>query len=257
LENALIIPQPAVRADPTMRIDKKMDDLEVTYVMRIAATIFLLVSLFMASTCSEMNSSGESPTVQDSANCVCKISQLRYTEAYITKLTCNPGDCPGFEGIYTYETGGPEYAWNIPGELEAQSPLRIYLFDVTKRSTYANYTVYLKNVGDSELRSVSLVVTLPKGLVISSSTQPFLQPEDKSKATWNLLTPLKSTESKEIQFGTNLPGGKVLANLTAEASGVGEDNRIFNSKWNEGVYEVKDEAQWIVSNAGYEVITGE
>jgi len=233
-----------------------MNDLEVAYFMRIAVSIFLLVSLFMTSACSEMNSSETSPTVQDSANCVCKISQLRYTEAYITKLSCKPGDCPGYEGIYTYEDGGPQYAWNIPGELEAQSPLRIYLFDVTNGSQGANYTVSLKNVGDSDLRRVSLVVTLPDGLIISSSPQPFLQSEDKSKATWNLLTPLKSTEAIDIQFGTNVINGIVYTNLTAEASGVSEDNRIFNSKWDAGVYEVKDEAQWILSKAGYEVITG-
>jgi len=232
-----------------------MNDLEVAYFMRIAVSIFLLITLFMTSACSEMNSSETSPTVQDSAKCICKISQLRYTEAYITELSCKPGDCPGYEGIHTYEDGGPLYAWDLPGALEAQSPLRIYLFDVTNRSQWANYTVSLKNVGDSDLRKVSLVVTLPNGLIISSSTLPFLRSENK--VTWNLLTPLKSTEAIDIEFGTNLSDGKVLTNLKAEASGVGEDNRVFSSKWDAGVYEVKDEAQWIVSKAGYEVITGD
>ena len=177
--------------------------------------------------------------------------------AYITKLHCQPNDCSDYEGIHTYEEGGPEYAWNLPGTIEAQSPLRIYLFDVTNRSnTIANYTVSLKNVGEFDLKRVSLVVSLPKGLSISSSIQPFLQSEDKSKVTWIPFT-LKSTEAIDILFATNMPDGEVFTNLTAEASGVGEDDRLYKSKWDAGVYEVKDEAQWIVSKAGYKVITGE
>ena len=225
--------------------------------MRKAVSFLLLASLFITSGFSEMNSSGTSPSAQDSSNCVCKISELEWSVAYITKLHCQPNDCSDYEGIHTYEEGGPEYAWNLPGTIEAQSPLRIYLFDVTNRSnTIANYTVSLKNVGEFDLKRVSLVVSLPKGLSISSSIQPFLQSEDKSKVTWIPFT-LKSTEAIDILFATNMPDGEVFTNLTAEASGVGEDDRLYKSKWDAGVYEVKDEAQWIVSKAGYKVITGE
>jgi len=224
--------------------------------MRIALSFLLLVSMLITTGCSEMNSSGTSPTAEDSSNCVCKISQLEWSEAYITKLHCQPNDCPDYEGIHTYEEGGPEYAWDLPGALEAQSPLRIYLFEVTNRSKTANYTVSLKNVGEFDLKRVSLVVTLPKELSISSSTQPFLQSEHN--VTWNNVTwipfTLKSTEAIDIQFGTNKPNGKLYTNLIAEASGAGEDDRIYKSIWDAGVYEVKNEAQWIETKQGLRIV---
>ena len=87
--------------------------------MRKAVSFLLLASLFITSGCSEMNSSGTSPSAQDSSNCVCKISELEWSVAYITKLHCQPNDCSDYEGIHTYEEGGPEYAWNLPGTIEA------------------------------------------------------------------------------------------------------------------------------------------
>lgn len=207
--------------------------------MRLAITFLLLIFMLMTSSFAESNSSGTSSNAKNSANCLCKMYQLTYSEAYITKLFCECGNCPGFEGMYTHEEG-PEYEWKLPGALEAKSPLRIILFDVINGSA-ANYTIGLKNVGTFDLRSVSLVVTLPHGLTIHSSTQPFNQ--SSNKVTWNLFT-LKPGESRDIRFSADQINNSLITNLSAEASAVGEDDLIYKSKWDAGVYEVKGDAIW-------------
>lgn len=214
-------------------------DLEVACFMRLAITFLLLIFMLITSSCAESNSLRTSSNAKNSENCLCKMYQLTHSEAYITKLSCECGNCPGFEGIYTYDQG-PEYEWKLPGALEAKSPLRIILFDVINGST-ANYTLGLKNVGTFDLRSVSLVATLPLGMTINSSTQPFNQ--SSNKVAWSVFT-LKPGESRDIWFSADVASGQSITNLSAEASGVGEDDLIYKSKWDAGVYEVKGDAVW-------------
>jgi len=221
-----------------------LNNMEVSYSMRKAISFLLLVSLFIASG----YSSGTSSAAKDSANCYCKLPQLKCSEPYITELKCKDNDCPGFEGIYTYEEGGPEYAWDRPGYLEAQSPLRLYLFDVENRSPNAAYTVGLKNVGAINLKSVTLVVTLPPNLNVNTSSHAFLQ--SGSNVTWYPFV-LRSTEAKDIEFSTNwINESKANTNLTAVAVGIGDDDRRYVSKWNAGVYE-KASAPMVLIPEGY------
>jgi uncharacterized repeat protein (TIGR01451 family) len=225
-----------------------LNNMGVSYSMRKAISLLLLVSLFITTGYSEMNSPGTSSAAKDSANCFCRLPQLKCSEPYITELKCKPGDCPGFEGIYTYEEGGTEYAWDLPGYLESQSPLRLYLFDVENRSPIAAYTVGLKNVGTIDLKTVILTVTLPSNLAISSSSLSFLQ--SGSNVTWYPFV-LRSTEAKDIEFSTNwINGSKANTNLTAVAVGVGDDDRKYVSEWNAGVYE-KSAVQMELSPEGF------
>lgn len=211
-----------------------------------SAIFLLLISVLIGSGCAESDCCSESKSpgtisdAKDATGCLCKMDQLIYSEAYITKFgPCDCGNCPGFWGMYTPEEG-PVYQWALPGALEAKSPLRIVLFDVINGSK-ANYTIGLKNLGTFDLTSTSLEVILPNMLTVDSSTQPFSQ--SGNKVTWRIFT-LKPGESRDIRFSTNLHNNKSLTNLTAEASGVGEDDMLYKSKWDSGVYEIKGDAVW-------------
>jgi hypothetical protein len=153
-------------------------------------------------------------------------------------LTCNAGACPGFECIFTYDSGTAAPVGGILPKLtsigvraiaenDTAASVRFSENSPEENARRVNYTITVKNDGDYKLDEVLVDITLPMGVMPDDTMKPGGYSVNKETAIQKKLGPLLAKEEKLINFHAFIRFDQ--PSISAKAIGIKATGKIPNS----------------------------